>query len=48
MVTFPANAKKDDRVLFKAHMDLLVSVTACPCPLGVSNGVRFEIETADG
>lgn len=44
MVTFPTNAKKDDMVLFKAHMDLLISVTSCPCPLGESKGIRMEID----
>lgn len=39
----PTNAEKDDMVAFKAHMDLIVSVTACPCPLGELRGVRMEI-----
>jgi hypothetical protein len=47
MVTFPTNAKKDEMVLFKENMDLLISVTACPCPLRESKGIRMEIEGAD-
>jgi uncharacterized protein YcgI (DUF1989 family) len=47
MVVFPTNANKDDMVLVKAQMDLLISVTACPCPLGESKGIRMGIEVAD-
>jgi uncharacterized protein len=48
MVVYPTNARKDDMVIFKAHRDLIISVTACPCPLGESKGIRMEIEEAEG
>ena len=43
MITLPSVSVKDDRVIFKAHMDLLVSISSCPCPLGERFPIRVEI-----
>ncbi len=43
MITLPTKTRESDMVVFKADMDLVVSVTACPCPLGENCSVRMEI-----
>jgi uncharacterized protein YcgI (DUF1989 family) len=43
MLTFPTQTVDSAMVVFQAHMDLVVSVTACPCPLGENHDVRMEI-----
>lgn len=43
MITLPSTSNKDDRVTFQAHMDLLISVSSCPCPLGERFPIRIEI-----
>jgi len=45
MVTLPTDSKKDDHVIFKADMDLLISISACPCPLSESKSIHLEILT---
>lgn len=39
----PTDAQVGDRVGFTAQMDLLVSVSSCPCPLGENRSVCLEI-----
>jgi uncharacterized protein YcgI (DUF1989 family) len=43
MSIFPTQTNQSDMVVFEALMDLVVSVTACPCPLGENHSVRLEI-----
>jgi uncharacterized protein YcgI (DUF1989 family) len=43
IMSLPTKTKPDDMVLFEAHDDLVVSVTACPCPLGELTPIIMEI-----
>lgn len=43
MVTFPTKSETDDMVLLEPHDDLVVSVTACPCPLGENRPIMMEL-----
>jgi hypothetical protein len=46
MSVLPTNAKMNDMVIFKAHMDMIVSLTSCPFSLGESKSIRLEIFSA--
>jgi len=43
MSIFLTQTRDSDMVVFQAHMDVVISVTACPCPLGENHSVRLEI-----
>jgi uncharacterized protein YcgI (DUF1989 family) len=43
MSIFPTKPIESYIVVFEAHMDLIISVTACPCPLGENHSIRLEI-----
>ena len=43
VMSLPTKSKTDDMVLFESHDDLVVSVTACSCPLGENRPIMMEI-----
>ena len=43
MMTLPSVSGKDDSVTFEVHMDLVISVSSCPCPLGERFPVRVDL-----
>lgn len=43
MLVLPTQTSDSDMVVFKAYTDLVISVTACPCPLGENHSIRLEI-----
>ena len=44
VMSLPTRSKSDDMVQFEAQDDLVVSVTACPCPLGEIRPIVMEIQ----
>lgn len=43
MQVFPTKTGDDAMIIFQANMDLVISVTACPFPLGENRPIHMEI-----